>query len=39
MFEPAFTQVGGAQPMSPLRWEVEKCQRLFQLELKFLDHL
>src|ERR1700691_1819238 len=39
MFEPAFAQVGGAQPMAPLRWEVEKRQHLFQLELEFLHHL
>src|ERR1700687_1772740 len=39
MFEPAFVQVGGAQPMAPLRWEVEKRQHLLQLELEFLHHL
>src|SRR5258706_1146387 len=38
MFEPAFAQVRRAQPMAPLRWEVEKRQHLFQLALEFLDH-
>src|SRR3972149_880978 len=39
VFEPAFAQVGGAQPMSP-RWrEGEESQRLFELELEFLHHL
>src|SRR6202140_4781050 len=38
MFEPAFAQVSRAQPMSPVRWEVEKRQHLFQLELEFLHH-
>src|SRR5271169_144382 len=39
MFEPACAQVGRAQPMSPVRREVEKRQHLFQLELEFLHHL
>src|ERR1019366_2353094 len=39
MFEPAFAQVRRAQPMPPLRWEVEKRQPLFQFELEFLHHL
>src|ERR1039457_6953258 len=39
VFEPAFAQIGRAQPMSPLRREGEKCQHLFQLALEFLHYL
>jgi len=39
MFEPAFAQVGRAQPMSPVRREGEEREHLLQLELEFLHHL
>jgi hypothetical protein len=39
MFEPIFAQIGRAQPVSPLRPEVEKREHFFHLELEFLDHL
>src|ERR1700693_3414155 len=39
VFEPAFAQVGRAQPMSPVCWEGEEGQHLFQLALEFLHHL
>src|SRR3989304_7247566 len=39
MFEPAFSQVGGAQAVPPPRRESEEGQHPLQFRLEFLHHL
>jgi len=39
VFEPAFAQIGGAQPMSSSRRESKQSQHVWQLGLKLSDHL